>query len=271
MASLDALTLMTCSFNTPEVTATMLRSYVRQHGNGPHRVLILENSTDDGTCRLLDADAVPYVRNPDGRHAPSVDRALRLCATRYALLVDTDVVFKRPIDGALEALKRYDLTLMGSVCADRGGYKLYPRVHPWFCFIDVDAVRARGISFHDPKRAIETGSIGFFERVPITERPPEWSQRRFYDVGSTFYEDIDRAGLRIGNVDMEGTFFVHYEGTSWHGASGVGALESHHARMRAAYAAEIEAHADVRLAERFRPGFDPTGLEEPLRVGRDAA
>lgn len=271
MSTLDAFTLITCSFNTPEVTATMLRSFVRQHGEGPHRIIVMENSTDDRTRGLLDAAGIPYVDNPDGRHASSVDRALRLCTTRYALLVDTDVVFKRSIAGPLTIMRRYGLALMGTVCADRGGYKLHPRVHPWFCIIDVDAAHAHGIGFHDERRVIETGSIGFFEKVPITERPPEWSTRRFYDVGSTFYEDIDRADLRIGHADMEGAFFVHYEGTSWHATSGIEALETHHAHVRRTYAAEIEAHEGIQLEGAFSAGFDPSQVDATVRAGDEAA
>lgn len=256
MATLDELTLVTCSFNTRDVTATMLRSFVRQHGAGPHSLIVMENSTDDATRRLFDAEGIPYVENTDGRHAPSVDRALEICTTRYALLVDTDVVFKRPITTPLEVFERYGLTLMGSACADRGGYKLHPRVHPWFCFIHVEDVHRHGIGFHDERRVLETGSIGFFERVPLTERPPEWSGRRFYDVGSTFYEDIDAAGLRIGDVNMERAFYDHYEGTSWHAESGVEALRTHHAQMQNALREEIDAHRDVALAGRFVAGFD---------------
>lgn len=262
MATLDQLTLITCSFNTPEVTATMLRTFVRHHGEGPHHLLLVENSTDGATRAFLDAEGVPYVENPDGRHAPSVDRALRLCTTRYALVVDTDIVFRRSIAKPLGVVARYELALMGTVCADRGGYKLYPRVHPWFCFVNVEEVRRHGVGFHDERRVLETGSIGFFERIPLTERPPEWSERRFYDVGSTFYEDIDRAGLRIGDADMEQTFFSHYEGTSWHAESGVEALRTYHARTQRTLHAEIAAHRDVSLRGCFTPGFDVASASE---------
>ena len=134
-------------------------------------------------------------------------QALARCRTRYALLVDTDIVFRRSVLGPLDALRRHDLALLGEVCGDRGGFRLHPRVHPWFCLIDIDRIHANGIGFHDDERIRATGSEGFFGNVPLAASTRE----RLYDVGATFYEDIDRAGLRIGDAELEPTFFCHYE------------------------------------------------------------
>jgi len=253
---LEELTLVTCSFNTPEVLATMLRSYVMHHGQGPHRVLIMENSTNEETASWLDAEGIPFVRNAGGRHSPSVDRALDLCGTRYALLVDTDVVFRRSVAPLLTTMRRHDLAVLGTVSADRGGQQLHPRVHPWFCFIDVERVRAEGIRFHDQERIQRTGSGGFYGATPLVAVGEQAT--RLYDVGATFYEDVDRAGLHIGHAALEPLFYVHYEGTSWHGESGSPELESHSALVRKAYQDEIERFRAVSVRGSFRDGFAPS-------------
>jgi len=250
MNLLNDLTLITCSFNTPDVTLTMLRSYVAHHGDGPHRVIIMENSTEEETRHLLHANDIPYVPNPGGTHSPSVDRALDQCATRYALLLDTDIVFNRPIHKLLELFRRHELTLMGAVCGDRGGYRLHPRVHPWFCLMDAADIRRHGIRFHDEERIRRTGSDGFFKNIPIQQRA-DGEDTALYDVGATFYEDIDRAGLRIGHAELEPYFFTHYEGMSWHRKSGLDGYVTLGARAANVFLHAHEKYGGIDLFGRF--------------------
>jgi len=247
---LDDWTLITCSFNTPEVTVAMLRSFAAHHPGGPHRLLLVENSTEPGTARRLDAEGVPYLPNPGGRHSPSVDLALARCATRHAILVDTDVLFLRSLESVLTGFTRHDLALLGRVEGDRGGHRLHPRVHPWFCLIDVARVREHRIRFHDPDRIARTGSDGFYGEVPLQETSGE----TLYDVGATFYEDVDRAGLRIGDADLEGTAFLHFEGMSWHGRVDVPEYRERATRTRAVFERLAAANRAVRLEGRFASG-----------------
>jgi hypothetical protein len=199
VCSMDDLTLITCSYNTPEVTLTMLRSFVAVHGR-LIRVLVCENSSDDKTEMLLRKDGVPYFRNPKGMHAPSIDLLFERVETRYALLVDTDIIFLKNHSRPHEYFKRRGLTLMGEVCGDRGGKLIYDRVHPWHCFIDVDAIRHNGLRFFDPER--------------YTTRKPGEGEKN-YDVGCSFYEDILCCGLKVRDKRMRNRYFKHYEGMSW--------------------------------------------------------
>jgi hypothetical protein len=269
MTVLADMTLITCSYNTPEVTRAMLSSFVAHHPGGPHSLLLVENSTEPETARLLDAEGVPYLANPGGRHSPSVDLALRRCATRYALLVDTDVLFLRSLTSVLDGFRRHDLTVLGKVQGDRGGHRLHPRVHPWFCLIDVDRVRAHGISFHDEDRIRKSGSQGFYQNLPIQEETGE----TLYDVGATFYEDVDRAGLRIGDVDLEGGVFLHFEGMSWHGRVGTDVYDHLGARARVAFDHIAAPYREVSIRGAFASGAradeaptvePPTGEPRPV-------
>ena len=40
--------------------------------------------------------------------------------------------------------------------------------------------------------------------------------KKIYDIGSTFFEDIKNANLRIGDVDLSGKYYLHFEGMSWY-------------------------------------------------------
>ena len=204
------LTLITCSYETPIVTETMLKSYVYKHGPGPHNVIVMENSRDNRTVEILEANGVPYVRTPGAGHSPSVDTALKICSTRYALLVDTDIIFNSNIEFLYRKVQSNGYALMGQVCGSRAGFNLYTRVHPWFCFIDVE--KTGKFNFHDQERIDATDSNVFYTSCPLTYRIAE----KRYDVGATFFEDIHKAGMKIGNLKPDPNIYIHYEGMSWY-------------------------------------------------------
>jgi len=212
------LTLMVCSFNTPQHVITLLRSFVHTHSDGPFNLIVCENSTNNETRQLLEENDIRYIDNPGGTHSKSVDKLLDSCQTQYALLVDSDIVFLQPIDKILETMKANKATLLGEIQADRGGYRLYPRVAPWFCFIDVNNVKEKKITFHDQVRIDRTNSKYFYQTVPLN--PHINNTNPFYDVGATFYEDINKAKLKILDAKGIRKYFSHYEGGSWRRTSG---------------------------------------------------
>jgi glycosyl transferase family 2 len=155
------LSLITCSYNTPGILELCLKSFVFHHGSGPHKIIIIENSTNNETQQLLDRNNVSYIANPGGTHSPSVDMGFGLVRTRYALLIDTDVIFKKNISEAFDLFRNFQLTLFGEIQGDRGGFLLYPRIAPYCCFIDMDRVRSMKINFHSDERISTTNSSGF--------------------------------------------------------------------------------------------------------------
>lgn len=192
---MDNITLASCSYNTPEVTLTMLKSFFKFHNET--NVLICENSTDDETEKLLINHKVPFIKNKNGLHSPSVDILIQECKTDYMLLVDTDIIFLKKHDDVFDLVKKMDITLLGEVCGDRGGKKLYNRVHPWHCFINVNHIKNNDIKFYDYNRQIKRDG------------------EKIYDVGASFFEDIKLKNLKIGNVNLQDKYFKHYEGMSW--------------------------------------------------------
>jgi len=191
---MEDITLISCSYNTPDVTLTMLRSFFRHHTETP--VIIIDNSTNDLTKQELKRWSVPHVTNPGGLHIKSVDILIDRVQTKYALLVDTDVVFLKDHTAILGQVKECNLTLAGDICGDRGGKRIHYRVHPWHCFIDVESVRSSGVRFYNEAKQLGKSS-------------------KIYDVGCTFFEDIRGKKLRIGDIKLEGEYFKHYEGMSW--------------------------------------------------------
>jgi hypothetical protein len=70
----------------------MLKSWMSVH-NRTQRLVLVDNSTNKETCGLLYDNKIPYTCSPGNSHGQGVNEALSLCKTKYALLVDTDVIF----------------------------------------------------------------------------------------------------------------------------------------------------------------------------------
>lgn len=195
---MDELTLITCSYNTPQITLTMLKSWMAVHKK-TQRLVLIDNSTNQDTAGLLYDNKIPYKCSPGNSHGQGINEALNLCKTKYALLVDTDVVFLKDHTDIFEQFKLMDLTIMGKVEGDRGGKKIYNRVNPWHCFIDVEKIKKYNITFFDEERM-----------------KASFKTDKIYDIGSTFLEDIKNAGLKVGDVDLERNYYLHLEGMSWY-------------------------------------------------------
>lgn len=195
---MNDLTLITCSYNTPEITLTMLKSWMYVH-NRTQRIIVIDNSTNEDTKVLFEKNKVPFITRPGGVHGSGVNEALELCQTKYALLVDTDVIFLKDHSSIFQQFKSMDLAIMGKVEGDRGGKSIHNRVNPWHCFIDVEKIKKHNITFFDEKRIRNS-----------------FNTNKIYDIGSTFLEDIKKSGLKIGDVDLSLNYYTHLEGMSWY-------------------------------------------------------
>jgi hypothetical protein len=177
----------------------MLKSFVNAHKTNKQSLVLIDNSTDEYTRGLLYDNKVPYKCSPGNTHGQGINEAIKLCKTDYALLVDTDIIFLKDHTNIFEQFKKLDLTLMGKITGDRGGKQLYRRVNPWHCFLNVKHIKEKNITFFDEKRMKDS-----------------FNTKCIYDIGSTFFEDVKNAKLRVGEVDVEGIYFLHFEGMSWY-------------------------------------------------------
>ena len=183
---MEDLTIVSCNYSTPELIKNLKISLTKVGNKCKLLIIDTGNLFTDGDIHL-----------PMTSHGNAVNKAFDIVDTRYMLLVDSDVLFLKDFSPPFEKFKENGFTLMGEVVGDRGGKSLYPRVNPWFCFIDLGQLKEHNIQFYDHHRTKVVKS------------------NRKYDIGSTMFEDVITAGLTVGNVKMEGKYFKHYEGMSW--------------------------------------------------------
>jgi hypothetical protein len=179
----------------------MLKSFVQVHNTQEHEqhLLLIDNSTDEQTRELLHDNKIPYKCSPGNTHGQGINEALELCKTDYALLVDTDIIFLKNHVDIFEQFKSLDLMLMGKIEGDRGGKKIHKRVNPWHCFINVKKMKECGLIYFDANKM-----------------KASFSTDCIYDIGSTFFEDIRKKQLKIGDVNFHSNYFFHLEGMSWY-------------------------------------------------------
>lgn len=189
------LTLLTCNYNTPELIVNLLRSVQKTCEELP-KVLVINTSTEPST--ILDDNKIPYINFPGGIHGDAVNLGLEKVSTRYVLLVDSDIIFLQDYKKAFDRFKLSGVPLMGKVVGDCAGKSLYPRVEPWFCFLDLETLKNHKIIFFDRVRSIKSKT-----------------EERVYDIGSTLFEDITNAGLLVADTNLENKYFKHYGGMSW--------------------------------------------------------
>jgi glycosyltransferase involved in cell wall biosynthesis len=192
---MEDLTIISCNYNTPNLIDNLIKSIKKTCINVP-KILIMENSYNDTLSQIKNKDFdIDY--NFNSSHGESVNKAFTLIKTRYILLVDSDVLFLKDIKILFEKFKESNAVLMGEIVGDRGGKSIYPRVNPWFCFMDLQTLNNYNIKFYDHYRTKQIKS------------------EKIYDIGSTMYEDVLKNDLIIANAKMENVYFKHYEGMSW--------------------------------------------------------
>jgi len=188
------LTIVSCNHDTQYLIDNLLTSIVKTCEDIPD-VLIMY--TGDQAPKKLLKPLWNQCFLPNTSHGDAVNEAFKLVKTRYMLLVDSDVLFLHDFYKPFEKFKEGEFALMGEVVGDRGGKSIYPRVNPWFCFIDLDQLKDNNIQFYDHYRT----------KILKSEK--------IYDIGCSMFEDVINAGLTIGDAKMEGKYFKHYEGMSW--------------------------------------------------------
>ena len=182
------------------------------------RLIIYENSPrdfNDNRMFLLEHH-IPFQNNINGKHAQTVNSALKKIKTKYCLLLDEDCFLRANPQPIVNFMKAKNFQLLGEVSSSRGGWVLKPRVNPWYCFIDVEWVNSHGIDFMNMEKIRKTDSSKFFG---IDEGECRKDGIAKYDVGATFYEDILEKGGKVISLDMvidnPYDYFFHIEGASW--------------------------------------------------------
>lgn len=194
------LTIVTCNYNTVDLVRNLITS-IRKVCKTVPKILVMDTGEIPTPSKDMisggDYGDIQYFWKKNTTHGNGVNLAMDLVKTRYMLLVDSDVLFLQDIEKPFNIFKDGEFTLMGEVVGDRGGKSLYPRVNPWFCFMDLKQLHEKGIQFYD------------HYRTKVLKSP------KIYDIGSSMYEDVLNNELSVANVLMENKYFRHYEGMSW--------------------------------------------------------
>ena len=201
----ERFTIITCSYNTPLITECMLRSYCKYHG-GQHRIIVIDNSTNDETKIMLDKYRVPYVdgntitKNKDwSSHYLGLDWAVKNCTTPNCLILDTDILFKENIYLLFERfVDDKDVVALGPHCTEykTDTKRILPRIHSCFMMLDVEFFNKHcDLTFSDSvSDGLEEGQA--------------------YDVGSYLYKRIIDLKKKTLNVEYN-RYYVHAGGGSW--------------------------------------------------------
>ena len=196
---MEDLTIVVCNHDTPDLITNLMVSIAKTCENIPAMLVI-----STGKFPLLNPIKPLWKTHyiPHTSHGDAVNESFNLVKTRYMLLVDSDVLFLKDFYNPFEKFKEGGFALMGEVVGDRGGKSLYPRVNPWFCFIDLEQLKEHDIKFYDHYRT-------------ETSKRKLSNPNRVYDIGSTMFEDVINSGLTVADAKMENKYFKHYEGMSW--------------------------------------------------------
>lgn len=207
-------TVVICSYKATK-EFTLCLHQLGLFGIKNNNLLIYENSPEyySENRELLKKYGIKYIDNPGGSHSETLNKALKEVKTKYALLLDSDCFITQSIEPVLNFVRTKDLQMLGDICGDRGGYHIHKRVHPWYCFVDVNFIKKYNIPFTDMERIKATGSESFVETTRLAEqRDP---RGYYYDAGSTMYEDvIKNFGVVADMGDMRP--YIHKEGSSWY-------------------------------------------------------
>jgi len=246
----EDLTLISASYGNPDLIINMLKSFVHIHGDGPFKCIISENSIDDAARNLLLKYKVAFLTCPGNGHSQSIDTLIKTCNTKHALLLDTDILFNHNIEPLFNKIKKHNAVLAGIYQGSRGGYRLYPRLSPHFLFIDTETIKKNNILFHDNIRINKTNSQRFYSNPPIN--PNIDNTEAMFDVGSTFYDDVNKAGLIIVHLGRQPASVVeHYEGMSWHVGCGNNHLHTHGLEVAKKYTEDTEYLKNIDITGKF--------------------
>lgn len=194
----NELTILTCNYNTHELISNLLKS-AKSCFNEMPSIMVMNTSTDPKESIELSNKGIKHYNFKGGIHGEAVNLGFRKVRTRYVLLVDSDIIFLKDIDKIFEKFKETGGVLMGKIVGDVGGKSLYPRVEPWYCFIDLNHLKLHKIDFFDREKTKNSKNTD-----------------RVYDIGSTMYEKVVESGKLIVDAPfLENKYFKHYGGMSW--------------------------------------------------------
>lgn len=226
------VTVYVASFNTASATELCIRSLRRFAGHS-HSLVVGDSGSTDGTLEMLQCFEgrgwIFLEVEPRGQvHSEWLDHWLETCRTQYAVFVDSDVEFKRPmwlheliaeaqceqaalvaaemlpgipsyvIPERLEARQGAQVPNF-QITDGRNVVRLAARPAPWLLLIEAPSVSPLGVSF-----------------AVYLEPDEDNTCCDGFDVGGALFRAVQRAGLRWSIMPAAyGASYHHYGGLSW--------------------------------------------------------
>ena len=182
------------------------------------QLVLYENSPEDfGANReFLTANNVSFVDNPGGKHAQTINSALKVIDSKYVIILDEDCFLISDPRVVIEKMKINHIRLTGEISCSRGGYTMKPRINPWFCVVDNEWIKEKNIDFMNMEKIKKTDSSRLYL---INSGECKKDEVLKYDVGATFFEDIIDNGGKISSLSdiflKPDKLYKHIEGSSW--------------------------------------------------------
>lgn len=213
------LTVIICSYKANKEFKLCLHQLGAAGFTGEN-LLIYENSPVDymENRNMLNEFGIKYIDNPGGDHANTMNKALEACNTKYALLLDSDCIVLSELYTQFDFVKKNNIRLYGDIQGDRGGFHIHKRVHPWFCFVDIEFIKNINSQFVDFERIRASHSETFVDCSRLSEQRDR--NGFYYDAGSSMFEDVIRYGGVVADIGDNKPYW-HKEGSSWRPDDGV--------------------------------------------------
>lgn len=182
------VTLMSVNWNNRPCLELMLKSYVKHHYKGEKlNIKLIDNSSTDDSVQWMVENNIPFWRLSENiGHENGVNFLYQSIKTKYALLVDTDILFNEDCSSYLDQLNENVIAAGDLITGDRLNDPIKPRIAAWFILFDIEECCKHGITYFRNN----TG----------------WN----YDVGSQFYENLclNNLGIHViqrlpGNMDSD--------------------------------------------------------------------
>lgn len=192
----NEITLLSATFNKHDFTLQMLKSLYSIVGKNLPKIIILDNSDktffpkiENPFISVLDNTNFKYTKNyrqPSMNHCASIDYALRTIKTKYTLLCDNDIIFKKNFLDFFNDFESYDL--IGEI-----GYDRVPpaRLYPYICLINNQFVSSKRIHYFDENRCMIKNAT--------------------MDTGCSFYNDCVLNNAKIKKLRIS-DYIVHLKG-----------------------------------------------------------
>lgn len=213
------LTIITCSYNYPELLKNLINSINKQYINYRPNIIVCENSDNENSfkenIKYLESQNCQWVRGDwcggsMGRsHASGVRKLIPMIKTKWAILLDTDIELLKPVNDLIKLCEKRNAIIAGLRGIREKNH--IDRIHPWFMLFNAEIVQKENFYFNsDYKEEIEKIN-------PLFEE----NKGKIYDVGCRFLEEIQYKKYKVMSINNwakgwnESPWFKHWEGLSW--------------------------------------------------------